>query len=475
MRKLYFLSVLLVSMVSCTSPKVEKKDVVKDVVVQYDLKDIKKRGKLVVVTDYNSTNYFIYRGTPMGYQLELLNEFCDYIGIRLEIVIDNNIESCIQKLNDGEVDLIAKNLTVTKQRAERIQFTEPHTYSKQVLVQRKQKTGASLSGTNNNSFNELIRNQLDLAGKTIYVPKSSSYASRLEHLADEIGDSINVVEIPDYETEQLIGLVAEGEIEFTVTDENLAKVNTNYYNNIDINTVISFPQKLAWGVRKTSPDLLQVVNTWMMHFKRTASYALIKKKYYENRRSSHIANNSYHSIKGGRFSPFDDIIKKEAGELDWDWRLVASIIYQESRFLPDIKSWAGASGLMQLMPETAKRFKVKDVFSPEENIKGGVQLLKWLDERMALRVNDPQERIKFVLASYNVGIGHVLDAMKLAEKNGKDPQVWRGNVDYYLLNKSKPTYYKDPVVEFGYCRGEEPYLYVNEILDRYEHYKNLVN
>ncbi len=474
MRKVYFLSVVLCLLVSCAPPAVKNKVVEKDAVVKYDLKDIKKRGKLVVVTDYNSTNYFIYRGTPMGYQLELLNEFCDYVGIKLEIIIDNDIESCIDKLNSGEVDLIAKNLTVTKQRAEKIQFTEPHTYSKQVLVQRKQET-SSRTSLANNSFNELIRNQLDLAGKTIYVPQSSSYASRLEHLADEIGDSINIVEIPDYETEQLIGLVAEGEINYTVTDENLAKVNTNFYDNIDVNTVISFPQKLAWGVRKTSPDLLQVVNTWMMHFKKTASYALIRKKYYENRRSSHIANDNFHSIRGGHFSPFDDIIKKEARELDWDWRLIASIIYQESRFLPDIKSWAGASGLMQLMPETAKRFHVKDVFSPEENIKGGVEFLKWLDKRMALRVNDPQERVKFVLASYNVGIGHVLDAMKLAEKNGKDPQKWRGNVDFYLLNKSNPVYYKDPVVEFGYCRGEEPYLYVNEILDRYEHYKNLVN
>lgn len=100
--------------------------------------------------------------------------------------------------------------------------------------------------------------------------------------------------------------------------------------------------------------------------------------------------------------------------------------------------------------------------------------MKWLDERMALRVEDNDERLKFVLAAYNVGIGHVLDAMKLAEKNGKDPRVWTDNVDYYILNKSNPKYYNDPVVEFGYCRGEEPYQYVKEILERYEHYKNVM-
>jgi membrane-bound lytic murein transglycosylase F len=91
---------------------------------------------------------------------------------------------------------------------------------------------------------------------------------------------------------------------------------------------------------------------------------------------------------------------------------------------------------------------------------------------MKLRIEDADERIKFVLASYNVGIGHVLDAMSLADKYGKDPKIWENNVDYYLLHKSEPKYYNDPVVKFGYCRGEEPYHYVTEILERYEHYMN---
>lgn len=129
---------------------------------------------------------------------------------------------------------------------------------------------------------------------------------------------------------------------------------------------------------------------------------------------------------------------------------------------------------MQLMPQTADRFGVEAITSPRENIRGGMQLLQWLDERMALRIEEPEERLKFVLASYNVGIGHVLDAMKLAEKYGKDPKQWDNNVDYYILNKSHPKYYNDPVVEFGYCRGEEPYHYVREILERYEHYRNVM-
>ena len=467
-----FVVLLFIIMVGCKPSGNKIKTDIVDEEVAFDLKEITERGKLIVVTDYNSTNYFIYKGTPMGYQLELLNEFCNNLGIKLEVVVSNDVERNINDLRQGKVDLIAQNLTVTRERSKKIQFTEPHTYSRQVLVQRveeKNKSNSHLS-----DFNSLIRNQLELAGKTIYVQKGSSYVTRLNNLSDEIGDTINVVEIPDYEAEQLIGLVAEGEILYTICDEILARVNKNYYENIDIETPISFPQKLAWGVRKKSTDLLQVVNNWLIRFKKTAKYNIIYKKYFLNRRSTHIVDAGYNSLKGGLVSRFDDIIKKECENIDWDWKLIASLIYQESRFLPEIKSWAGAQGLMQLMPETAKTFGVNNITSPQENIRGGIKFLKWLDKRMALRVDDPEERLKFVLASYNVGIGHVLDAMKLAEKNGKNPKVWEGNVDYYLLNKSNPKFFNDPVVEFGYCRGEEPYLYVTEILERYEHYKNLM-
>ncbi|WP_027470199.1 MltF family protein [Saccharicrinis fermentans] len=463
---------LMLVLVACTTETKKTKQVEMDTEVDFDLEGIQERGKLKVATDYNSTNYFIYKGRPMGYQLELLEEFCNNLGIKLEVKVSNDVHDNIAYLKSGKIDLIAQNLTVTRERSKEIQFTEPHTYSRQVLVQRKHEKKDSAKAKIR--FNHLIRNQLDLAGKTIYVQKGSSYVTRLRHLADEIGDSINIVEIPDYEAEQLIGLVAEGEIAYTICDENLAKVNLNYYKNIDVETAISFPQKIAWGVRKNSPDLLHVVNNWLVRFRKTTKYRLIYKKYFENRRSTHIVDSGFNSIKGGLVSKFDDIIKRESATIDWDWRLIAALIYQESRFLPEIKSWAGAQGLMQLMPETAKRFGVHDITSPQENIRGGIQFLKWLDSRLALRIDDPEERLKFILASYNVGLGHVLDAMRLAEKNGKNPKVWEDNVDFYLLNKSKPIYFNDPVVQFGYCRGEEPYLYVTEILDRYEHYKNLM-
>ncbi|MCU4177411.1 transglycosylase SLT domain-containing protein [Carboxylicivirga sp. N1Y90] len=464
--------IVLLSFAACKQTKEPSTNTKQEEIATVDLDDIVKRGKLKVVTDYNSTNYFVYKGRPLGYQFELLQALSNHLGLKLEIQVSNNVENNINNLLEGGIDIIATNFTVTRDRSDYITFTEPHCVTRQVLVQQKYSGNSEQKETV--VFNEIIRNQLELAGKTIYVQENSSFVDRLQSLSNEIGDSINIVEIPDYEVEQLIDLVANGEIPYTVCDENMANINLNFYDNIDVKTAISFPQKIAWAVRPNSSDLLDVVNNWLINFKKTKHYKRIYRKYFINPRSKHLVETGFHSIKGGKVSMYDAIIKSESEKYDLDWRLIASLIYQESRFLPEIESWAGAVGLMQLMPATAEHFGVKEITSPVDNIQGGLKFLVWLDKRMAKKVEDPEQRLKFVLASYNVGLGHVQDAMRLAEKNGKNPLIWEDNVDFYLLNKSKPDFYNDPVVKYGYCRGEEPYHYVIDILERYTHYKNVI-
>jgi membrane-bound lytic murein transglycosylase F len=134
----------------------------------------------------------------------------------------------------------------------------------------------------------------------------------------------------------------------------------------------------------------------------------------------------------------------------------------------------GAFGLMQLMPTTAEMYDVDTNSSPEEQIRAGIQFLLWLDKQLPEEITDPEERIRFVMAAYNVGIAHIYDGRRLAEKHGKDPNIWTDNVDYYILNKSDPTYYRDSVVKYGYARGEETYNFVVEIFERYEHYKKVI-
>ncbi|OFX20555.1 MAG: lytic transglycosylase F [Bacteroidetes bacterium GWA2_31_9b] len=437
------------------------------------LEKVKKHGKLVAVTDYNSTNYFIYRGEPMGFQYEMLNLFAKHLGVKLEALINNDISKNFEMLNDHSCDIIAINLTITKERSQIIDFTIPHSQTRQVLVQRKPENWEKISSKEIESM--LIRNQLDLAGKTIHVQKESSYATRIKSLSDEIGDSIKIVEILDLEVEQLIELVAKGEIEYTIADENVAMVNQTYFPVLDIQTAISFPQNLAWGVRKGDDSLRVEINRWLEKFKSSSEYIFIYNKYFKNQRSLGIYNSDYYTLSSGKISMYDSYIKEFNYIVDWDWRLIASLIYQESKFNPTVESWAGAYGLMQLMPTTAKRYGVDKNSSPKQNIKAGIRFLKWIDSRFVnLGIKDDKERIKFVLASYNVGLGHVLDARRLAEKNGKNPNIWDKNVDEFIIKKSHPRYYSDPVVKFGYCRGEETYKYVLQIIDRYEHYKNFI-
>lgn len=441
-------------------------------VIQRDLTQLRERGKLVAITDYNSTSYFIYKGEPMGFQYELLQEFADYLNLELEIITENDLYVSFDMLNRGDADLMALNLAINNQRKEFVRFTTPIGYTRQVLVQRKPDNWLQI--TRDDLDRELVRNQLDLAGKTVYVQSGSSYAQRLRTLQDEIGDSINIIEVP-VEVEELISLVANKEIDYTVCDENVGRVNRTYYSNLDVDTPVSFPQNYGWAMRKTgSNELAESLNNWINNFKTSRSYALLYAKYFKNSRSSRIVKSDSYSLLTGKVSEYDSYFMQYSDSIGWDWRLLASLVAQESRFDPGVTSWAGAYGLMQLMPSTGDHFGIDVKISPENNIKAGIRYITWLQELFKDKVKDEDERLKFILAAYNVGPGHVLDARQLARKYGRDPEVWDDNVAYFILKKSDPEFYHDPVVEHGFCRGEEPFNYVTEILDRYTHYLNIV-
>lgn len=435
-----------------------------------DLQEIKARGRLIAATDYNSTNYFIYRGTPMGFQFELLQQLAEFLGVKLEIYVSNDLHEVYKCLNSGSCDLIALDLTVTKERSEILAFTEPYSQTRQVLVQRKPNEWKKL--TRRQVEDSLLRNQLDLAGKTIYVQKSSVFYNRLINLSDEIGDSIYVFE-SENDMETLISMVANGDIDYTIADEHVAMVNQTYYPNIDVKTEVSFPQNLAWAVRQNADSLRIAINEWINNFKNTAKFKYIYRKYFKNKRSVQIVQSEFFSKNEGKISQYDSLIKFHAAKINWDWRLLASLIYQESRFKPNLTSWAGARGLMQLMPVTAKKFGCTNLFDPRQNISAGTKFIVWLDDYFE-EIADTNERVKFILASYNCGFGHIDDARSLAKKYGKDPDVWFDNTEFFLKQKSNPKYFRDEVVKYGYCRGEETYNFVHQITDRFQHYKNII-
>ena len=462
---------LLIILAGCNSGNLSKKDSDK-ADRDNDLARIMKAGKLKVVVDYNSTNYFVYRGRPMGFKYDLLKYLADDMGVELEISVSNNLQETFDGLWRKQYDLVAKNLTVTKTRNEYIDFTLPLEQTRQVLVQRKPEKWKEMSKVVIEK--SLIRNQLNLAGKEIYVQKNTAYFRRLHNLSEEIGAEINIVQDSIYGVEQLVGMVSKGDIDYTVCDENVAIVNQTYYPNLDVKTPISFPQNIAWAVRKDSDEWKEYLNNWIKNFKKTVTYRVIYNKYFRNSRSHQMVNSGFHSLNGSKVSPFDDIVKAQCKEIGYDWRLVTAIMYHESKFDPKAESWAGAYGLMQIMPESADLFRINEFEEPEQNIRVGLRLLKWLDGNFKEQIPDSTERIKFILAAYNVGLGHVKDAQRLASKYDKNPILWQDNVDFFLLNKSAAKYYKDPVVKWGYCRGDEPFNYVNKVLNTYGHYLNII-
>ena len=439
--------------------------------VSLDLDQIKERGSLTAILNNSSTGYFIYRGQPMGYEYELLTRLAEALDVSLSIEVTNDIEEAFQMLDRGEGDIIAFNMTVTAPRKERVAFTEHHNEVKQVLVQRLPDQWRSMK--RHQLEKSLIRNPLDLEGKEVHVHKSSAYAGRLANLAEEIGGTIEIIE-EDADTEALIKMVAKGEIDYTVADEDIAMVNATYHSAIDVRTPVSFPQKVAWATRKNAPELLTAVNDWIREMKQGTDYYVIYNKYFKSPKTMlKRVRSDYSSVAGEYISPYDELIRQAADTLGWDWRLLAAQVYQESKFDAEARSWAGATGLMQLLPSTGEMYGVTNMLSPAQSLQAGATYLNWLDTIWAKYVPDAEERRKFVLASYNAGQGHVLDARRLARKHGKDPERWE-DVAEFLLLKSQPEYYNDPVVKSGYCRGSEPVNYVREILQRYDRYRQLV-
>ncbi len=466
-RHFSFLSLLLL-LFSCSRPSSTLETSGPEVAV--DLEEIKERGYLYALVDNNSFSYFIYKGRSMGYEYELLKLLASHLDVELRIRVVSGIERAIDQLNRGEGDILAFPLTVTKERTEIVEFTNQHFESYQVLVQRKPDNWRQLSREHLDKL--MIRKPVDLIGKEVHVMPGSSFAQRLTHLSEEIGgEIITRYDSADAETEHLIRAVAMGEKEFTITDHLIARVNANFYPNLDVETVVSLPQQISWAVRKNSPELLYSINEWLAKVKKEPTFMVIFNRYFNSPRNTLIrATSDYSSLGGNKISPYDELIKAEAERLGWDWRLLAAIVYQESKFDPQGESWAGARGLMQLMPETANRFGVSDPSDPRQSLRGGVRFLKHLNDYWERDILEEDERLKFILASYNAGLTHIIDARKLAIKYGEDATSWNV-VEKYLLKKSDPDYYRDPIVMAGYCKCEEPVNYVREILNRYEEYK----
>lgn len=466
------LILVLVFIVGCKDHSAKGKTVVETSTSadKRDLGEILKSNKLTIIAENSALSYFIYKGQKMGLEYEILNAFAKEIGVKLEVKIIDNLDDIVDQLNQLEGDIIACNYTVTKKRRKKVDFTIPHLSSSQVLIQRKPENWQTLKAAELEK--ELIRSPEQLSRKSVHVWKESSYYDRLVNLQGELGDTIVILPLGgNVIPEKAIEMVSKGFIDYTILDENAAKINKRFYPNIDAELAISIKQKIAFAVRKKSPLLRKKLDEWLEEYMESRAYKYIIHKYLNLTDYAAKSKSEFSSIKGKSISPFDNTIKTIANKHNWDWRLIAAVIYQESKFIDNLESWAGAYGLMQFMPSVGPVYGVYPDSPIDVQIDGGVRKINrnFNDWK---KVKDSVQRLKFTLATYNAGLGHIYDAQRLAEKYGKDPLIWDDNVEIYIRKLSDPEYYRSPEARNGFMHGEQTYNYVRETMARFNEYKS---
>ncbi|MDP4281771.1 MAG: transglycosylase SLT domain-containing protein [Bacteroidota bacterium] len=434
--------------------------------VRHDaLGKIRKRGQLIALTDKNSLGYFIYKGEPMGYQLELLQSFADYLGVSLKIICMDDVSRMYRYMDYEAADLIALNIPESYSGKMKAHFSKPLNETRFMLVQRKLYSSKEKKG--------LVRDLRDLSGDTVYIRKNFFVPYVLNTFFRKTS-GVTLVEDPSHNPEELARMVSEGKIRYTIVEENLAMVLMRAYPNLDAIFPVTSLLKYSWCVTHASDSLLFEINKWMDQEKKEGDLKDIYLSYFDNPKIPEYFKNDYCTLKSKKLSPYDESIRKGSRMIWWDWRLLGSIVYEESNFHSGRVSSRNARGLMQLMPQTALKFGVDSGSSPTRQILAGIKYLRWLDTQLPEEIKDPRQRVFFTLAAYNVGLARVLTARQKAVKYGQDPNKWDDNVSFYLTRKSR----KDPYAVNDTLADTSPFGesggFVDRIISRYYHYRNLL-
>ena len=425
---------------------------------------------LKVVTLYGPTSYFDYRGEAMGIDYENVKRFAEENGMVLQISTERNITDLIEKLKKGEAHLAAYPIPSISEYKDDVVHCGPVEISTQVLLQKANK--------------DKISDVTELVGKDVYVERDSKYLYRLNNLNEELGGGINI-KILDKDTldnEEIIKMVSKGEIDYAVIDSRIAGIYKTAFPDIDTSVTLSAQQSASWAVAKGLDSLASKIDRWENKTHTSEFIREIYKRYYDRAVNDDFDTNLSYFKKlkqdsKQRVSEYDGIFKKYSDISGYDWKLLAAIAYCESRYNPTIASRFGAYGLMQVMPSTAAAVGIDpgSLGNPDSNVKAAAKILAQMDKSLAKKIDDPQERMKFVVASYNSGLGHIYDSIALADKTGLDPQKWTGNVSIAALLKSRPEYYNDPVVKNGYFRGRETVDFVDHVMSIYNYLQNQFN
>ena len=420
-----------------------------------DLSEIRRQGVLRIVTRNNAATFFLWRGEQVGFEYELLREFAERQDLHVEVVIAPQHASLFDMLERGAADIAAAALPADRPpRSPGVVMTRPFNYVYDYLVARY--------------HDDTILGIEDLTGRSVTVRPSSAHWRTLERLRDS-GLKFDIDAAPeDAETETLIKEVGEGRLDLTVAAGHVLDLELGYRTDVRKAFTLRGPVPLGWAVRGENMELLAALNAFLEKEYRGLFFNVVYQKYFENpvRMRRHREDRVDHEQSDG-LSPYDELVKREAAKHGFDWPLIVAQMYQESRFNRKAKSPAGAIGLMQLMPRTAREFGARHLRNPEQSIRAGVAYLAWLHSRLEPELT-VKNRIWFALAGYNAGYQHVRDARHLARQLGFDSSRWFDNVEEAMRLLSKRAYYRK--ADYGYVRGFEVVKYVREIRERYRSY-----
>ena len=393
---------------------------------------------------FHAADYFVYRGAPIGFQYDMLNELKRGLGKSIEIIIETDVNKIKKELFENNYDIIIMDFH-TGFLHPFLERSIPHSYSYPVLV----------SGTSSDSVHvESIWVSGDFSAK-LFFDKNSPYYN------------YNIQKTHDYSTEELFEKVDNGEIVYLICDYNQAVTLIPFYSNVQILDKAGPQFERRWILNKKNVQLNEDINHWLLDLKKTPKYRWLLQKYFTP--ESSFIHSLFTKKQTADISQYDAIIKKYAKKYDFDWRFIASIIFQETKFTPGLTGKGGSHGLMQLMPAVMEFHGISTIDDDETNIRAGIQHLHYIQKYFD-DIEDEEERLYFVAASYNAGRGHIFDAQRLCMKYGKDHKKWE-NVSKYLKLKSQREYAADPVVKSGYFPGAHTVKYADRVMNRYAVYK----
>lgn len=410
------------------------------------LEKVKASGKLVVISRNGPTTYYEGPNGLTGFEYQIARKFAKYLGVELEIRETENLGVMLDSVGTESGQLAAAGLTVTDKRKQKVTFGEPYQQITQQVIYRQ-----------NESRPESVA---DLVGKNILVIGNSSHAERLRELKREYPE-LNWEERHDVEMLDLIEMVHDGSIDYTIVDSNAYTINSTLFPEAAVAFDISEPQDLAWAFPTQKDDSLFLeAQKFFKGIKQKGVIDDALETYY-----GHLGEIDYsgavlfaHRLES-RLPKWKEMLQEAAAENELDWQLLAALSYQESHWNPKAKSPTGVRGFMMLTLDTAKFVGITNRLDAKQSIEGGAAYFKSIYDRIPARITDP-DRTWLAMAAYNIGLGHLEDARVLTAQHGGDPDRW-SDVREYLPLLAKRKYYKQ--TKHGYARGWEPVDYVRNI------------